>query len=56
MPRKTTENTAPTEKVLQTIPHLLARQNHPAANENQAVICAAKVQHLLLRYGLDMAY
>src|SRR5687767_7589693 len=52
---KTTKKTAPSEKVIQTIRHLLTRQNHPQANENEAAICAAKVQELLLKHGLEMA-
>jgi hypothetical protein len=55
MPRKTaSEKTAPTEKVLQSIRHLLARQNHPQANENEAAVSAAKVQEVLLNHRLGM--
>ncbi len=42
------------DKVLITIKSLLARQNHPTANEHEAAVCAAKVQALLLKHNLDL--
>lgn len=42
------------DKVIQTIISLMDRKNHPTANENEALICAEKIQQLLLKHNLDL--
>jgi len=41
------------EQIIEKIQALMARANHPTANEHEAVACAAKAAELMQKYGIE---
>lgn len=41
------------ESIIEKIQALMARANHPTANEHEAVACAAKAVELMQKYGVE---